>query len=393
MDRRRIGLLTASHFVNDIYANCLIALLPFLILSLGMTLPMAGLLVATLQMTSSVVQPLVGHLADRSGTRLFSIVGTAAVATGMSCLAIAPSYGSLFFLLAMGGLGTACFHPQSAAMVNALSGGRRGMTMSVYITAGNAGYAVGPAIVVAVVERLGLQWMPALAFPGLISAVLLAKYAPSKWLLRPADSGGHPSLKQVLINKWSVLTRLMGVATFRAVANISVVTFLPLLLRGRGYPDQLWATLLTVFLLSGTLGGLLGGYLSDFIGRRLVIVFSLVLSVPLLFAMLRLEGVALWMVTVLAGAAVLGSFSVLTIQAQEMLPHNVGMASGLVLGFSVGIGGVAMGPISLLADRVGIPQTLDLLIFAPLVAALFALTLVDRPKSAGGTAGVKVMPV
>ncbi|MDO8689261.1 MAG: MFS transporter, partial [Dehalococcoidia bacterium] len=146
MDRRRIGLLSASHFANDIYANCLVTLLPFLILSLSISLPMAGLLVATLQMTSSVVQPFLGHLADRSGTRFFSYVGTAAVAIGMSCLAVAPSYGFLFFLLAMAGLGTACFHPQSAAMVNALSGGRRGMTMSFYITAGNAGYALGPVI-------------------------------------------------------------------------------------------------------------------------------------------------------------------------------------------------------------------------------------------------------
>ncbi|MDP2663088.1 MAG: MFS transporter, partial [Dehalococcoidia bacterium] len=318
--------------------------------------------------------------------------GTAAVAIGMSCLAVAPSYGFLFFLLAMAGLGTACFHPQSAAMVNALSGGRRGMTMSFYITAGNAGYALGPVIVVAVVERFGMQWMPALAIPGLLSAVLLAKYAPVNWLQRTAGAGDHPSLRQVFARQWSVLSRLMGVATFRAVANISVVTFLPLLLRSRGYPDQVWATLLTVFLLSGTLGGLLGGYLSDFIGRRLVIAFSLFVSVPLLFGMLRAEGITLWIVTILAGAAVLGSFSVLTIQAQEMLPHNVGMASGLILGFSVGIGGIAMGPISLLANNIGIPQTLDLLVFSPLVAALLALTLVDRPKAAGGVAGAEAIP-
>lgn len=383
LDKRRIGLLTASHFANDLYGNCLTSMLPFLIPSLGLSLPLAGLLVATHQMTSSVVQPLLGHIADRSGTRIFSFVGTAAVAIGMSLLGIAPVQSLLFVLVAVAGLGTASFHPQSAAMVNALSSGRRGMIMSTYITAGNAGFALGPIMVVAVVERFGLHGTPILAVPGLLSAILLARYAPTNWLRRPASGAARPSLKRVVIGQWSLLTRLLGVATLRAITTISLVTFLPLLLKSRGYPDQVWAALLTLFLLSGTIGGLLGGYLSDIVGRRWVIVGSLLVSVPFVLGMLRVEGIALWALTILAGSAILGAFSVLTIQAQEMLPENVGMASGLMLGFSMGIGGLAMGPLSVLAEGIGIPQTLDLLALLPLVAGLLAVTLVDRTKISG----------
>lgn len=383
MDKRRIALLAGSHFANDLYGNCLASLLPFLIPALGLSLPMVGLLVATYQMTSSVVQPALGHLADRFGTRFFSFAGTAAVALGASSLGVAPGYVFLLVLIAGAGLGTASFHPQSAAMVNALSRGRGGgAVMAMYITAGNAGYALGPMVVVPLVLALGLQATPILAIPGLVSALLLALYAPRNWLKRPER--GHPPLWRVFASEWSGLTRLLSLATFRAVTVIALITFLPLLFQSRGYPPTMWAGLMTVFLFSGTGAGLLGGYLSDRIGRRWVIAGSLFLTVPLVLAMLRSEGAVLWLVTGLAGAAILGPFAVLTVRAQEMLPQNVGMASGLLLGFSMGVGGLAMSPISLLAERLGLFETLELLAFLPLVSALLAMTLRDQPPGRRG---------
>lgn len=383
MDKRRIGLLTASHLVNDLYGNGVASLLPFLIPAHGLTLSMAGLLVATHQMTSSVLQPVLGHVADRSGTRIFSIVGTTAAAIGISSLGILPGTWSLFLLVALAGLGTASFHPQSAAMVNAMSGGRRGIIMSTYITAGNAGFAFGPILVVAVIERFGLPGTPIMVIPGLASALLLARYAPVNWLRRPASGDiARPSLKRVVVGQWPVLSRLLGVATFRAITSSALVAFLPLLLKERNYSPQQWGLIMTLFLLSGTFGGLLGGYLSDFVGRRWVIVASMVISSPLVFGMLRMEGPALWGLALLAGAALYGAFSVMTIQAQESLPENIGMASGLMLGFTVGIGGLSVGPLGLLAEAVGITQTLEMAALLPLVGGLIALSLRDRPKEA-----------
>ena len=153
------------------------------------------------------------------------------------------------------------------------------------------------------------------------------------------------------------------------------MAFLPLLFQGRGYPASVWAGLLTVFLMSGTVGGLLGGYLSDRIGRRLVIVWSLIIAVPLLLLMIRAEGISLWIVTGMAGAAILTSFSVLTVKAQEMLPGNIGMASGLILGFGIGVGGLGAWPAGILAERLGIFETLNLLASLPVLAALVAWTL------------------
>ncbi len=379
VDRRRIALLCGSHIANDIYGNALVSLLPFLIPAWGLSLPMAGLLTATYQVTSSVVQPVLGHLADRFGTRFFSFAGTAAVAVGAGSLGIAPGFMALLPVVAVAGLGTASFHPQSAAMVNSLSGGRRGTVMSAYITAGNAGFALGPMIVVGVVTSLGLQATPLLAIPGLLSAILLALYAPRNWLRRPEN--GRPPLWQVISRKRPELSRLLGVASFRSLTMFCWMTFLPLLFQSRGYPSSVWAGLLTFFLLSGTAGGLFGGYLSDLVGRRLVIVWTLVIAVPLLLLMLHVDGASLWIVTGLAGAAMLASFSTLTIKAQEMMPENIGMASGLILGFGIGVGGLGTWPAGFLAERLGIFETLNMLAFLPLLAALVAWTL---PKDVRG---------
>ena len=378
MDKRRFALLSWSHFSNDIYGNTLTSLLPFLIPALGISLPMAGLLVATYQMTSSIVQPVLGHLADRFGTRLFSSVGTVAVAVAASSIGLAPGYVLLLALVAVHGLGTATFHPQSAAMVNSLAGRRRGTVMSVYITAGNAGFALGPMIVVPVVTALGLRATPLLALPGLVSAVLLALYAPRNWL--QPRSGPRTPLWQVLARKRAALASLLGVATFRSVTMFAFMAFLPLLFQSRGYPPTLWAALVTFFLLSGTVGGLLGGYLSDQIGRKWVIAGSLVMAVPLLLAMVRAEDAGLWVATFLAGATIMASFSVLTVKAQEMLPENVGMASGLILGFGMGVGGLGIWPASLLAERIGLFETMSLLALLPIPAALVALTLPEGPR-------------
>lgn len=340
---------------------------------------MAGLLTATYQLTSSVVQPALGALADRFGTRVFSFAGTSMAAIGAASLGVAPGYVALLIMVALQGLGTASFHPQSAAMVSSLVSGRRGTVMSVYITAGNAGYALGPMIVVGVVTLWGLQATPLLAIPGLLSAILLALYAPRDWL-RPPDRERLP-LWQAISRKRLELSRLLVIATFRSVAMFSWMTFLPLLFQSRGYPPTVWAGLMTFLLLAGAVGGLLGGSFSDVVGRRLVIVWSLVLAVPLLFLTLRAEGIGLWIVVALAGAAMMASFSTLTIKAQEMLPGNVGMASGLILGFGMGVGGLGTWPAAFLAERLGIFDTLSMLAFLPLLAAMVAWNL---PKEARG---------
>jgi len=364
--------LAAAHLINDAYAFVLAALLPLLIPSLGMSLTAAGLAVGLYQVTSSLAQPFLGHLADRYPLRWMCWLGLVGTAVGAGGIGIAPNYWVLLALLLLGALGTSAFHPVGTATISDIAGpGRRGQLMSIYITAGNVGLAVGPAAL-----RVGLPiWGPAvsvaLAVPCLLIAAAVFAVVPARAIAeRRADSFGR-----ILVKHRSILARLLGVATLRSWANVGLGTFLPLLLVERGQTVEDGATALAVLLLFGGVGGLVAGFLADRFGRDTVIVASLLVSPPCGWLMLHGPGPWLWIGAALVGLSLTGSMVALTVRRQELMPYSVAMVSGLTLGFSVGMGGLAVTPLAALAERVGIGTVADVCATLPFLAALIALTL------------------
>src|SRR6185295_10905476 len=131
--------LAASHLINDSYVFFLPTLLPLVIPSLGISLTEAGLAVGLYQVTSSVAQPALGHLADRYPLRWLAWLGLVATAIGAAGIGVVTNYWALVLLLIVGALGTSAFHPVATATISDISGARRGQMMSMYITAGNVG--------------------------------------------------------------------------------------------------------------------------------------------------------------------------------------------------------------------------------------------------------------
>jgi MFS transporter, FSR family, fosmidomycin resistance protein len=372
--RRIFWTLSLAHLINDSYVFFLPTLLPILIPSLGMSLTAAGLAVGLYQVTSSLAQPLLGHLADRRPLRWMAWVGLVGTAIGAGGIGIAPNYWVLLIVLLIGAMGTSAFHPVATATVSDVAGERRGRAMSVYITAGNIGLAVGPAAL-----RVGLPaWGPAislpLALPCLLISLVVALVVPA----RTVRQRRAESLGRILVKHRSVLVRLLSVSMFRSWANVGLATFLPLLLVERGYPPENGATALAVLLLFGGIGGLVAGFLADRFGRDQVIVASLLLSPPCAWLMLHGSGPSLWIGAALVGLTLTGSMVALTVRAQELMPDSVAMISGLMLGFSVGMGGLAVTPLAALAERIGLAAVADICALLPWVAGLIALTLRTR---------------
>jgi FSR family fosmidomycin resistance protein-like MFS transporter len=366
--------LSAAHLINDSYVFFLPTLLPLLLPSLDISLTAAGLAVGLYQVTSSVTQPLLGHLADRYPLRWLAWLGLAATAIGAGGVGVAPNYWVLLFLLILGALGTSAFHPVATATISDIAGARRGQMMSIYITAGNLGLAVGPAAL-----RFGLPaWGPAisvpLALPCLLIAVAVYFMVPGRQVARRRTE----SLGSILHAHRSVLARLLGIATLRSWANVGLGSFLPLLLVERGLSVEDGATALAVLLFFGGVGGLIAGFLADRFGRDTVIVGSLLLSVPCGLLMLHAPGALLWVGAALVGLTLTGSMVALTVRGQELMPRSVAMVSGLMLGFSVGMGGLAVAPMAALAEQIGLSTVADICALLPLPAALIALTL--RPR-------------
>jgi len=370
-DRRIFWTLAAAHLINDSYVFFLPSLLPLLIPSLGISLTAAGLAVGLYQVTSSVAQPVLGHLADRQPLRWMAWLGLVGTAVAAGGIGIAPNYWVLLALLLIGALGTSAFHPVGTATISDISPKRRGQMMSIYITAGNIGLAVGPAAL-----RFGLPaWGPAISVPLALPCFLIAGVV---YLVVPARTVARRqagSLGRVLARNRVVLGKLLAVSTLRSWANVGLATFLPLLLVERGLTVEDGATALAVLLAFGGLGGLISGFLADRFGRDMVIVGSLLLSPPCGWLMLHGDGVWLWIGAALVGLTLSGSMVALTVRGQELMPDSVAMVSGLMLGFSVGMGGLAIAPMAALAEQVGIEAVANVCAALPILAGLIALTL------------------
>jgi FSR family fosmidomycin resistance protein-like MFS transporter len=375
-DYSRVVLLSAGHFVNDLFGNTMVSLTPYLIVRGSISTGAAGFLLLIYLIGSSVLQPLFGLMSDRSGRRMFAVLGPLWVGAGASAFGWGGNTPVLFGLAAFGGIGTAAFHPQAASMVDALSPRRKGWSMSIFSMGGNIGFALGPAAA-AVIATVGLHWSPLLLAPGLVMFALLARFAPD-----PPQGEATLSLAEVgdmFLRAGRSLAVLVSVIAIRSGAQFALILLLPLYYHLRGFPLQQGSLYAVVLSGSGALGGLFGGQLSDRFGRRTVTALSLALAAPLMALALFATGPIVWPLLALTGAAMLASNSVTVVQGQELLPRNTGIASGLTLGLGFGLSGVLNSAITGLAAHAGIITAIRLVPVLPLVAAGLALTLRTRP--------------
>jgi FSR family fosmidomycin resistance protein-like MFS transporter len=332
---------------------------------------MGAALVGLQLLVSSVLQPIFGQWADQTGGgRWMSWTGVILSGLGAAALGSAPGFAGLALAMMTTGLGAALFHPVSAALVaQAAPPSQRGFWMSAYISAGNVGLGVGPLLVglVLIQGELGSTWL--LIVPAGIAAAVMWRLAPA----RPGRRGATSApLLELVRRHWRLLGALVSIVTVRSWASTALSTFLPLLATQRGAEPAQAAQVLTVFLISGAIGGFAGGVAADRLGRDQVVVGSLLLSVPFGIFLGSLEqfDLTFWLATAAVGFFLNGSWISLTVRAQESIPGSIAMMSGLMLGLSIGLGGLAVTPIGLLAERFSLGLVLSGVACLPLLGAL-----------------------
>jgi len=377
----KIGVLSLAHMLNDLYSNYLPQMFPFLIvLHPDFTATRAAILVSAFTITSSFVQPLFGYFLDRQGKRWFVYVGTLWMAIMLSLTGIVQNYWVVVGLAALAGLGTAAFHPQASTMVNILSGDRKAVLLSAFVAFGNCGFALGPLLLIPLFEAYGLQATVFTVIPGIFVALLLLFFAPRNDML----SGATPDLSVVwhsLKGASRELVAIISVIAIRSLAYTGMLTILPLYFKSQNLSNIAGSHLLTIMLAAGAIGGLLGGFISDFYGRKRLIVGSLMISTPLFFAFLYTQGTLSTIFLALAGAALLSSFAVTVIAAQEAIPENKALAAGLSMGLAGGIGGLAVIGIGRIGDIWGLSTAVFVIFSLPIVAGIIALGMKSRPAA------------
>lgn len=370
-------LLSFGHLVTDIYQGSLPALLPFLKARLGLSYAMAGVILMTATFTSSLLQPLFGYLSDRREKALFLPLGCLAAGLGLSLVAWPASFGPVLFLVVLCGLGVAAYHPEGYKTAHYFTGSKPATGMSVFSVGGNLGFALGPMLALTVITYLGLERLPVLAGFALLFVALLLFSWKSLQVAKPPTASGEKSVPAAPSGVYLALFLTIAVVVMRSWTQFGLMTYIPFYYIDFLQGEPLYAAkLVSVFLAGGVAGTILGSMAADRWGHRQFLTFSLLATSLILPLILAVDGALLFVVLAVAGMALISSFTVTIVMAQRLLPHNLGIASGLMVGFAIGTGGLGVTLLGAVADRFGVPWALRAIMVLP--PAGLALSLLIR---------------
>ncbi len=375
----RVVTISAGHAVHDTYTAFLSPLLPLFIENLALTRTEAGLLTVFNQ-GPSILQPVVGHLADRLSLRFLVILSPAVTATLMSFLGVAPSYALLALLLIVVGCSSAVLHSVAPVMAGRLSGKNLGRGMGFWMVGGELGRTVGPLVIVTAIRFLDSRGTPWLMIGGWLASGML--------YLRLRDVPGKPEgtpeglpWRQALRSMGPFLVPLVGIIAVRSFMVAALTTYLPIFLTDEG--AELWfaGVSLSVLEAAGVVGALLGGSVSDRLGRRLVLSASLFLTPLIMGAFLLLAGWSRFPLLLLLGLTALSITPVIMALVQESFPDNRALANGVYMSLSFLIRSGAVVVVGAMGDLWGMRLAFGVCAAIALLGLPFVLMLPSRRQS------------
>ncbi len=372
IDVRAMTALSGGHLAVDFAGGALYVLIPYLHDEFDLTYTLAAVLVLCSAISGSIVQPLFGLWSDRRGAIWLIPAGVLAGGVGIALAAVAPTYGLVVFFVIVSGLGTAAFHPEGSKFAAYVSGRRRASGMSFFSIGGNLGFGLGALAAALLVGALGLHGGLLLVVPCLaVSAVLfslrgyLLGFVPDRETRRRAQGDDDPR----------ALVLLLTVITFRSLAWYGLLTFVPLWEVAQGHSKQYGTALLWGMLLVGGIGTLAAGPIADRIGLRTVLLAANIAICPLMLVFILVDGTAGAIALAFVGIAVIGTFGITMVMAQQYLPTRIGTASGLSIGFSIGLGGIAAVILGGIADSIDLRTALYVSASGAVVATALTVLL------------------
>ena len=380
--RHATALLSTGHAMVDFYANFLPILLPLLILKFDLSLTMCGVLVMVASVTTNMLQPFFGYLMDKRNFSPLLPYIVPAAAVPMCMVGFVGNTMLLFVFVAVTGTAVAAYHPLSSILVGRTAAeGRGNGMMSYFIAGGNAGMAFVPLVLVAFLEKLSLHALPLLILPAALVGVLFARSGLcSVTSLPEQQTAEHAPLARVLFARATITLNLaMGL---RCWTHGAFGTFLPLLLVGNGEDTSAAGLFLTIFMVGGMMGGLFGGNLADkFTGRGIIVTFLALGILPCAYYFTHVSADTLGgIVLFAAGFALMAPQPSSIIWAQQALPENAAMASGMMLGMSFGLGSLGVAATAALGDVIGLEPALLISVLALPLATLLAYMTPEPQK-------------
>ncbi len=367
--------ISLSHTLNDLLQSLLPAVYPVLKARFSLSFGQIGAISLVNTLTASLLQPMVGHATDRRPMPFSLPAGMACTLAGILMVAWAQSYAALLLAVALVGVGSSIFHPESSRVARLASGGRHGFAQSLFQAGGSAGASLGPLAAAFVVTPDGQGAIAWFALAALLGILLLT--GVGTWYRGHAarvlhHAALHAHAPRRVLWAMAILVVLM-ISKFWYMASLSnYYTFY--LIQRFHLPLQTAQLCLFVFLGSVALGTIAGGPIGDRIGRKRVILVSILGVLPFTLVLPHVGLAATVALTVPIGLLLASAFPAIVVYAQELLPGRVGMVSGLMFGIAFGAGGAGAALLGQLADFAGLRMVYLLCSFLPLLG-LLALAL------------------
>ena len=364
-----IALLSVGHFVVDLNQGSLPALLPVLKSAHQLSYAAVAMIVLAGNVASSIVQPVFGYFADQTARRWMLPASVLLTGAAFAALGLVPGYAAILALVVAMGLGVAAYHPEAYKTATNVAGERKATALSWFSLGGNVGVALGPPVITALVTVAGLMGSLGLLVPTLIASLLLLAVLPS--FSQSAAPRAAAAAAARGVNMPYAMAVLILVVTIRSWTTLGFTTFVPFYyIDILGADPRLVGPLLFVFLGAGAVGTVIAGPFADRWGPRAFMQWVLLAALPFGALFLLTRGVLAFVMLGIFGALLTSSFTVSVVLGQAYLPRSAGMASGLIVGFAIGAGGLGVTALGWVADRYGLPAALWISALTPLLAVV-----------------------
>lgn len=379
----QVILLAMGHFFNDFYCNFLPILLPILIPKLGLSLTLSGALVMVMSLSANVLQPVFGYFMDKYN---FNKIMPLIIPFGAVFICLtnwASNFIVLAVLIGLSGLAVSTFHPMGAGLVSKVApDGKISTCISIFVAGGSFGFALAPILLVYFMQMYSLDYLPILIIPAIILGVLMYSSGLSKarFVNEQVAKNMHFNLAQILQNKPLMLLNIsMGL---RAWLFTALVTFLPLWAIEKGCDNTLSGWILTIYLCGSVIGGLIGGALNDKIGYKKVILWALIFTlIPTMYFLFAQQiNILMYIALFVGGGLVMAANPGAIVWGQDLLPDNPGMASGMMLGLSFGLGGFGTMLTGSLAESLGLTMALALTAILLIISIVLVYLTPEKRK-------------
>lgn len=351
------------------------SMLPILQKNLALSYTQLGTIVMVSTVTASLFQPILGLAVDKKPFPWALPASALFFAIGLYGLGMSQSFTIILLMVAFIGLGSATFHPEGSRVAHLASGIKKGMGQSIFQVGGNAGQAVGPLMIPLLFIPFGLTGAHYLLLAVIVSCIILL--IVSRWyktvqmnIVKKDTTNSHT------YGRYGALILLVTVVCMRSWIHSGISSFLPMY-----YTNIAGLTItsaeihLFIFLFSGAVGTFLGGFLSDYIGKKNILIFSMIGCIPFMIILPYLDGFWSYINIFILGFISLSSFAVTVVYAHYLVPGKIGLVSGLMIGFAIGMGGIGASVLGGLADKIGLSLLLQLFAVIPLIGWILSIWL------------------